>query len=631
MKTPSLMFNSEIGNTMNSSTPHSQGRSVPSLNAPAKKAPRGKVMCGEFLEKQVSPLNSITKEAKRDVEISPFANDLTDIESDIKDSILLSETHLDQESPLQPEPHIDFTSVDPVTDIETSMERTDTPFKGKINPSNHFRSDNELTMNAELTDPSSFTDDIMDRFIFDPDFPNTGQVDDFADIMNIGKSPFGPNFPIIAMDAEAPSVPTVNIDSLNFTSADVDSSSSVGNDRSRGGKRPAASTVANSNIERSDTDRLGNSSLNSFGKNSSSTPLQGKPQSKKDIEQEWFRKIISPTKKNFDLPYVNPEKLMIGSGAKEPQTPVKASKTGPLKVRISLSKVQFGKQSTSSETTSISSPKKPPKIRGKDINNLMPKKKKSLENSKSKGKAKPGVSAVKNDRPRQSGGKDIEQIKSLMAELSNKTTSEDEEPVDVMRTPSPLRPEARVSGKQIHGTPVNAVAKKDLSFGLKQDTEEAHVDKDRTKSTDVSKKKSETLTKINSRKRTSSNMSQSDSNYQQSPRMSTNKTKRIKIKKKNSSGFVPGIDQSDDSNLGFETPNSSKLTAPTENPLVVKINISQLLRIPSAKQEDIRTEVDSIVKEEIMSETPAEVNQLTEKVSSINLFCDLFLRIAKTY
>ncbi|XP_065058178.1 uncharacterized protein LOC135685981 [Rhopilema esculentum] len=307
MKTPSLMFNSEPGNTLNSSTPHSQGRSVPSLNAPVKKAQRGKVMCGEFLERQVSPLNSITKEVKRDVEISPFANDLTDIESDIKDSILLSETHLDPESPLQPEPRIDFTSVDPATDIETSMERTDTPFKGKINPSNHFRSDNELTMNAELTDPSSFADDIMDRFIFDPDFPNTGQVDDFADIMNIGKSPFGPNFPIIAMEAETPSVPTVNIDSLNFASADVDSSSSVGIDRSRGGKRPAASIVANNNIDRSDADRLGNSSLNSFGKNSSSTPLQGKPQSKKDIEQEWFRKIISPTKKNFDLPYVIPK------------------------------------------------------------------------------------------------------------------------------------------------------------------------------------------------------------------------------------------------------------------------------------------------------------------------------------
>ena len=545
------------------------------------------ILKDEELEKQVSPLNSMAKEARKEaVEVSPVPIELPTRPS-LNDS--------GAESPIRTVIHNMGKNLNSTT-ISSSKMSDSIP--------NGLRTD--MQVDQELTNGvyESFPYDLYDSLMFGkPEdlMPPNFDSESLADIIDM-RSPnrFDPlNLPIEEHGGlSAPS--TVNLDSLKLTPpAGFDTDNSFHNEKTKGGKQIAR-------LPKSATESEDNEGLSNVGgrNNNASTPIQTKMQSKKDKEQEWFMKILSPNKKTFDVPYVNPEKLWIGGG-KELQNTAKASNNAPLKVQIPLAKLHHpGKKAPRLDNSSSHPPR-----------NRKPSEK---DGSKSKSISS---KAGKSEKPRQSGGKDIEQIKSLMRELSNKA-SEDEEVVDVISTPSPLKPapklEARVSGKNIRGTPVSYVAKKEppASGPSSSETAELTAVKERTKE---SSKKKGVSQKGLSKKRTSSSLSHGDSE-QEPTRIKTKKHKGDKMSKKEVRVSRPVIDHNEDSSTGFRTPNSVGSNYRTVNDkLLVSINLSQLRRLPgnSEEEEDLTTEKSGMIEDDIKGDSVAEMNSVAGPVSFI--------------
>ena len=581
------------------------------LNSIGKLTPKDKVLREEELEKQVSPLNSISKDVRKEAEISPIANELPAMVT------------LEEQSRMDLLPS--------VSGMGQSLNSAVSP-KNIDNVANSSRTDGAVHVDQELTNGvyESSPYNLYEGLIFEkPDdlIPPHFDPESFVDMMDIGRSPvrFDPmKLPMEEPDdLSAPS--TVNLDSLNLTPpSGFGSDKSFHKEKVKGEKRIP---------RKSNTESEDNEGFVSTGgrRNSSSTPIHNKMQSKKDKEQEWFMKILSPNKKNFDLPYVNLEKLMCGSG-KEASGTAKASTSGQLRVQIPLSKVRYpGKKAPRLDNSvNHAEPQKRTNVKGKDINVYPSKKKRLAGNDKVKSKGKSISNTVKNEKPRQSGGKDIEQIKSLMRELSNKA-SEDEEPVDVISTPSPLKStpksEARVSGKNIHGTPVSYIAKKEPAAGASVTSETADVSVPKERTREPNKKKSESQKGI-SRKRNSSSVSYGDTDDEPMRVKSSKKQKRLKENKKDDSSSRQIVEFSDDSNIGFKTPNSvTSISRASNNRLVVSINLSHLKRVPGNNEEEeefVDEKIDTR-EDDVKSESVAELHSVSGPVSLLKICSNSFV------
>lgn len=524
---------------------------------------KAKLVRGEELEKQVSPLNSLHKEIRKEAEIS-----LMPVEP-------LRMSNLNQRT--QESPHKVTTDIDRNLDSAVCSRPMESMPNG-------LRTDSNMHVYEPLDDPCE--DLIFDKT--DDLIPTSLDSEVLADMICPVR------FPQLE-EPEDSATSTVNLDSLNLTPSSGFNTSKVFNDeRVDGGKKMAKISQPATESEDIET-------FSSGRKNSSSTPIQNRLQSKKDKEHEWFMKILSPTKKSFDLPYVNPDKLRIGI-AKE--LPTSKAPNIPLKVQIPLSKLKHPG-------------KKVPQL----TNSKPAKKKKSSERDAAKNRT---VLVNRSEKPRQSVGKDIEQIKSLMRELSNKA-SEDEETLDIISTPSPLKPTPkpeRISGKNMRGTPVSYVAKKEPQAGGALATSEStDLTAAQEKTEEARKKKSEPQKGV-SRKRTSSSLSQTDSDNLSVRVKNSKKHKRMKNSMKGSSVNRQVIEHSEDSNAGFKTPNSVVSNHNTiDNKLLVSINLSKLKRVPGNNEpeedEEVTEAKSDVREEEFKGESTTEVNSIAGPVSFI--------------
>jgi len=529
-------FASENETAINSPAPRTQNVRHGQLNSMGKRTPKGKFLKDEDLEKQVSPLNSFSKDTRKDTEASPMRSELSEISNfnHAGADILMGQSVHGAISP------------DKIDDLPVCSR-----------PGGGFNVDQELTNGVYEQFPLGMDDLIVPNF--DPD--------SIVDMIEGPEVPFDP----IALPLREPDdlqgTSTINLDPL--ISSEFDTDKLLVKEKVKGAKKTRK--ISKSLIENEDS------------KINSSATVQSKMQSKRDKEQKWLEEMLKPEKK-FDMPYINVEKLI---------SPAKTTNALPLKVQIPLSKIHHpGKKAPQMEGgTTNSESQKYQKVKGKDISLYA-----TNGNSKkakckgTKNKAKMNSSSVKCEKPRQSVGKDIEQIKSLMRELSNKA-SEDEEAVDVVGTPSPLKatqkPEARVSGKSIHGTPVPYVAKKQLTPQNAASSENPDLAVGLEKTKEPCKKKSDVKKGI-SRKRNSSSVSHDDTE---------DELTRVKHSKKHSeskdsvNGHVVtskrvGI-HSDDSSAGFKSPNSvigNHIIG--KNKLVVSINLLHLTRLPGISEED---------------------------------------------
>lgn len=629
----------------------SKGKAVPQSNdkrmqhpkKPAdERTPRGKVMREEQIEKQVSPLNSKSKDARRVAIVSPLP---TEPINEFTSNVLHYE-----------EPHFNTSPINTSMSSVNSVHRDEIPMKKMNDIPDGLGDDSNVDMNSEFTNvvtnesyealPYGVVNDIS----FDPPTESVN-LETFANIMNdASPSSFGDLSNLIPQsglpfvndtfmgssksvgqyginDMEEQPLTTVNLDLLNFTpTPDLDAEKTVPKVKTK--TKKADKGLANSKSSNHNTDTGGQFDSTNKRKNSSSTLNEVKPgPSKKDAEQEWFSKLWPASKNHYDLPPVNPEMLKF-VGPKENPTSSKASKSETMKISIPLSKVRRGsKQSLRADNTPprTESPKKQPKV-AKESNSSTNKKKAATEHERPKKKLKISNNVIKKEKPRVSVGKDMEQIKSLMAELSNNKSSDDEEVVDVISTPSPLKgpakPEARVSGKTIRGTPASSNVKKDLSFESHSDKADNAISKQRTKASELTKRKKE-VSKSSSRKRTSSSVSHNENSLDSNPHPTkANKTKHTKTEESASERTVTDsvVEHNEESNSGFKTPSTINWNLVDENKFVVKINLTQLRRVPGMKsEEEEKSEEKVSLKEEedIEPKAAKETNPVPQQVSSV--------------
>ena len=564
---------SEDETAINSPASRTQNFRHGQLNSMGKRTPKGKFLKDDDLEKQVSPLNSFSKDTRKDTEASPMRNELSGISNfnHASADILMGQNLHSAISP------------DKIDDLPDCSR-----------PGDGINVDQELTNGDYEQFPLG-----MDGLLLKPEdliVPNF-DPDSIVDMIDGTQVHFDPiTLPLREPD-DLQGTSTINLDPLISSQFDINKlplkETGKGTRKSR--------KVSKSVIENED------------GRLNSSVPALSKVQSKRDKEQKWLEEMLKPEKK-FDVPYINVEKLI---------SPAKTTNALPLKVQIPLSKIHHpGKKAPQAENgTGNSESQKHQKIKGKDISlynsNVNSKKAKSKENGTTKNKSKINSSSAKCEKPRQSVGKDIEQIKSLMRELSNKASEDDEEAVDAVSTPSPLKStqkaEGRVSGKSIHGTPVSYVAKKQLTLqnAASSENPELAVGSERTK--EACKKKADTKKRI-SRKRNSSSVSHGDTEDELS---------RVKHPKKHTeskdcaNGHVAtskrlGV-HGDDSSAEFKNPNSVIGNHTLgKNKLVVSINLLHLTRLPGISEEG---EQKNCAKEnDDRADAVAEVNPVARPV-----------------
>ena len=560
--------------------------------------PKGKVLREDVLEKQVSPLNSISKDVKKEPEISPIRNELPTLSNfSHSDAELLNTCGMGKSlnCTMSPE-NVDSLANCPRTD--GNMEDVDQELRnGDYGPFSYINGDLLFDKPEDLIPPNFDSDSL---------------------VAMIGRSPdhFGPmNLPMVEDgDLSAPS--TVNLDPIISPGFDTDQSAlKETSKRVKGSKKTGK--IPMSFPEDEDNEELLTSGGHSMN---SSTPMHGKMQAKKDKEQKWFDTIFSPKRKTFDVPYIDVEELI---------SPVKGSNSAPLKVQIPLSKIHHpGKKIPRLKSTvNNADVQKRQKVKGKDINLYANNKKaKSKDSDKSKSKTKVNSSAVTNERPRQSVGKDIEQIKSLMRELSSQA-NEDEEVTDIISTPSPLKsgskPETRVSGKSIQGTPVSYIAKK-------EQTPRGTISSENPDKTIAFEKNKETCRKTNetkkgtSRKRSSSSLSHGDTEDEFTRLRTSKKHKIPKGRANDCSVSRPVLEHSDDSNTGFKSPNSVVSSHTIGNSkLVVSIKLSELKRFPGINEEEdekVQHLKDSKKEMDGKCDATADVNSVAGPVSILILF-----------
>ena len=578
--------NSNVANgdemTVNSPLSPTQNMRYGQLNSRGRITPKGRSLRDDEPEKQVSPLNSISKDARKEPEISPMRSELSGF------------SNLNHSS-------TDFL----VTDADMPKNLSSAISPDKVDSlTNCSRTDGALSVDQMLTNGNyePFPYNLDDGLMFEK--PDDLISESIAAMIGGSSDRFEPmDLPIGDHDIPEPST----VDLHPIISSGFDTDKPIHKDKVKGGKRTGKASKWI--VDTEDSDEF----LTSGGRGMSmSTPVQCKMQSKKDKEQEWIKTIFPQNKKSFDLPYINVEELI---------SPVKAANTAPLKVQIPLSKIHHpGKKPPRLENgTSNSELQKRQKVKGKDITLYGNKKSKSKVSDKSKSKGKVN-NKIKNEKPRHSVGKDIEQIKSLMKELSSKA-SEDEEVDNIISTPSPLKsapkPEARVSGKSIRGTPVSYIAKKDptLRGASCSDNSDLAVGLESTK--DVSKRKSESQ-KGNSRKRNSSSVSYGDTEDEPARHRTSKKHKVSKDNNIDHTGSLHVVEHSDDSNTGFKTPNSvvSNHTI-GGNKLFVSIKLSQLKRFPgNCEEEGEPLDLRHCIKEnDRKKDTMAELNPVARPVS----------------
>ena len=659
MKTPAAPVSHINNNHVSRSV--SKGKAVPQSNdnriqypkKPAdERTPRGKVMREEQIEKQVSPLNSKSKDVRRVAIVSPLpaAEPINEFAANV----------LDYEGP-----HFNTSPINANMSNVNSVHREEIPMKKMNDIPDGLREDSNVDMNSEFTNvvtnepyealPYGVVNDIIFDAPSDPVVDPHVNLETFADIINdASPSSFGDSLsglPFVSdtfmgsskavgqygiNDMEEQPLTTVNLDPLNLTpTPDLDTEKTVPRVKTKKSKKvdKGSANVKSTNYN---TDTGGQFDSTNKRKNSSSTLNEVKPgPSKKDAEQEWFKKLWPASKNHYDLPPVNPEMLKF-VGSKDNPASSKVSKPGPMKISIPLCKVRRGgKQGLRVENTPprTESPKKQPKV-AKEGCSSTNKKKAVTEHERPKKKLKIDNNVIKKEKPRVSVGKDMEQIKSLMAELSNNKSSDDEDVADVISTPSPLKcptkpeaskPEARVSGKTIRGTPASSNVKKDLSFESHSDKADNATSKQRTKASESSKKKKES-SKSAARKRTNSSLSHNEHSLDSNPHPNkAHKTKHAKTEESASERTVNDslVEHYEESSSGFKTPSSSSWNLVNENKFVVKINLMQLRRVPGIKaEEEEKLEEKVSVKEEEDTGLKAakETNPLPRQVSSVISF-----------
>ena len=578
--------------TVNSPQSPTQNMRYGQLNSRGRITPKGKSLKEDELDKQVSPLNSIPKDLRKESEISPMGIELSGFSS-------LNHNNTK------------FLVTD--ADMPKNLSSTISPDKVD-NLANCSRTDSAINVDHMLTNGNyePFPYNFDDGLIFEK--PEDLISESIAAMISSSPDRFEPmDLPIVDHnDISAPST----VDLVPIISPGLDTDKSSHKEKVKGGK--GTGITSKSIVDTEDSEEFSTSGGRRVS--SISTPVQSKMQSKKDKEQDWIKNILSTNKKNFDLPYINVEELI---------SPVKAANTAPLKVQIPLSKIHHpGKKPPRLENgASNSELQKRQKVKGKDITLYGSKKSKSKVNDKSKSKGKGNSSKVKNEKPRHSVGKDIEQIKSLMKELSSKA-SEDEEADNFISTPSPLKaapkPEARVSGKSIRGTPVSYIAKKDPTprGASCSDSSDLAVGLESTK--DVCKKKSESQ-KGNSRKRNSSSLSHGDTEDKPARHRTSKKHKASKETNVDHSGSIHVVEHSDDSNTGFKTPNSVVSNHIIgSNKLFVSIKLSQLKRFPgNCEEEEESLDQRHCIKEnDCKNDAIAELNPVARPVSHLFIKCN---------